>query len=427
MNEKEQKTGRILKIMGQLIESEGPRAVIGEMCEIRIPNNEHSVLAEVVGLDATTVRLMAYGDTRSIGIDCQVVASGAVLQVGVGDALLGRVLDATGKPCDNKGEIVPSCYYPVIASPPNPFDRVLMGERIITGVRAIDSMLAIAKGQRVGIFAGSGIGKSTLLSMIARNSNADVNVIALVGERGREVLDFIKHDLGEEGLKRSVVVATTSDQPAIARFRGAYVAIAVAEYFRDQGKDVILLFDSVTRFVQAQREIGLSTGELPVQRGYPASVFEMLPKLLERAGTNILGTISGFYNVTVDDDEIDEPIADKVRSILDGHIVLSRRLAEAYHYPAIDVLASISRLANRIMTKEMKDAIAVIRRLMASYAENEDMIIAGAYQKGGNATVDRAIELHDKIESFLMQEEHEVAPFADTMQKLAKLSGVEIN
>jgi flagellum-specific ATP synthase len=264
------------------------------------------------------------------------------------------------------------------------------------------------------------------MSMIARNTSADVNVIALVGERGREVLDFIQRDLGEEGLKRSVVVAATSDQPSIARLRAAYVATAVAEYFRDQGKDVMLMFDSVTRFAHAQREIGLAAGEPPAQRGYPPSVFEMLPKLLERAGTNKLGTITGFYTVLVDGDDMDEPIADKVRGTLDGHIVLSRRLAQAYHYPAIDVLASISRLSTRVATPAMKDAVATIRRLMASYADNEDMITAGAYQKGGNAAVDRAIELHDKIEAFLMQEEHEAAPLADTMQKLAVLSGVEI-
>jgi flagellum-specific ATP synthase len=262
--------------------------------------------------------------------------------------------------------------------------------------------------------------------MIARNTNADINVIALVGERGREVLDFVQRELGEEGLKRSVVVAATSDQPSIARLRAAYVATAVADYFRDQGKDVMLMFDSVTRFAHAQREIGLAAGEPPAQRGYPPSVFEMLPKLLERAGTNKLGTITGFYTVLVDGDDMDEPIADKVRGTLDGHIVLSRRLAEAYHYPAIDVLASISRLATRVATKEMKEAVAIIRRLMASYADNEDMITAGAYQKGGNATIDRAIELHDKIEAFLMQGEFESAPLSDTIQKLAALSEVEI-
>ncbi|MDR3284456.1 MAG: FliI/YscN family ATPase [Treponema sp.] len=414
--------GHVIAVTGQLIESRGPRSVIGEMCEIRAPYKGHPVLAEVVGLAGTTVKLMAYGDTGGVEIGCEVSASGSVLQVGVGPGLLGRVMDATGRPLDNRGDIVPEAFYPAIASPPNPLERKSVEERIVTGIRAIDGLLAVAKGQRLGIFAGSGVGKSTVLSMIARNTGADVNVIALEGERGREVLDFIKRDLGEDGLKRSVVVAATSDQPSIARLRAAFVATAVAEYFRDQGKDVMLMFDSITRFAHAQREIGLAAGEPPAQRGYPPSVFEMLPKLLERAGTGTTGSITGFYTVLVDGDDMDEPIADKVRGTIDGHIVLSRKLAQAYHYPAIDVLASISRLANRVSSREEREAAASIRKLMASYAENEDMITAGAYQKGSSPSVDRAIDMHENIESFLIQDEYEQSPLDSTAAKLRALA-----
>ena len=347
-------TGKVMSVRGMLIESTGPRSVIGEMCTIKLMRGGGSVLAEVVGLDDTTVRLMAYGETKGIEVGCEVVASGHVLQVAVGPELLGRVIDSTGKPYDGKGEIATNIHYPALASPPSPLDRKPVSERIITGVRAIDSMLAVAKGQRLGIFAGSGVGKSTLLSMIARNTNADVNVIALVGERGREVLDFIHRDLGEEGLKRSVLVVSTSDQSSISRLRAAYTATAVAEYFRDQGKDVMLMFDSVTRFAHAQREIGLAAGEPPAQRGYPPSVFDMLPKLLERSGTSKKGSITGFYTVLVDGDDMDEPITDKVRGTLDGHIVLSRKLAHRAHFPAIDILASISRLAKRVSGQKPK-------------------------------------------------------------------------
>ena len=314
-------TGRVTAVRGMLIESFGPRSVIGEMCSIKFMREDKSVLAEVVGLNGAIVQLMVYDETKGIEIGCEVVASGNVLQVAVGPELLGRVIDATGKPYDDKPEIVTDTFYPALASPPNPMERRPPKERIVTGVRAIDSLLAVAKGQRLGIFAGSGVGKSTLLSMIARNTNADINVIALVGERGREVLDFIQRDLGEEGLKRSVVVVSTSDKSSIARLRAAYTATAVAEYFRDQGKDVMLMFDSVTRFAHAQREIGLAAGEAPAQRGYPPSVFDLLPKLLERSGTNKKGSITGFYTVLVDGDDMDEPITDKVRGTLDGHIV----------------------------------------------------------------------------------------------------------
>lgn len=419
-------TGRVVSVRGMLIESTGPRSVIGEMCTIKLMRGGGSVLAEVVGLDDSTVRLMAYGETKGIEVGCEVVASGHVLQVAVGPELLGRVIDSTGRPYDDKGEIATGTYYPALASPPSPLERKPVSERIITGVRAIDSMLAVAKGQRLGIFAGSGVGKSTLLSMIARNTNADVNVIALVGERGREVLDFIHRDLGEEGLKRSVLVVSTSDQSSISRLRAAYTATAIAEYFRDQGKDVMLMFDSVTRFAHAQREIGLAAGEPPAQRGYPPSVFDMLPKLLERSGTSKRGSITGFYTVLVDGDDMDEPITDKVRGTLDGHIVLSRKLAHRAHFPAIDILASISRLAKRVSGPRTQEAVLVMRRKMALYAENEDMITAGAYQKGSSPAIDDAIDSHDAIEKFLVQEEFAPSGLEHTIAMMAEITGVRI-
>lgn len=418
--------GSVIRVRGMLVESRGPQAVIGEICKIAIPSAGTHVLAEVVGLYDTTVQLMAYGDTKGIEIGCTVTASGSVLQVAVGRQLLGRVLDAVGKAYDKKGEIAASTFYPAIASPPDPLDRTPVNKRIVTGVRAIDSLLAVGKGQRLGIFSGSGVGKSTLLGMIARNTNADINVIALIGERGREVVDFLQRDLGEDGLKRSVVVVATSDQSPIARLRGAYTATAVAEYFRDQGKDVMLMFDSVTRFARAQREIGLAIGEPPAQRGYTPSVFETLPKLLERSGTSQKGSITGFYTVLVDGDDMDEPVSDTVRGILDGHIVLNRKLAQAYHFPAIDVLASISRLSKRVTGPQTQKAVAAIRRSMAAYAQSEDMITVGAYQKGSNAEVDAAIELHPAIENFLMQEEAEKTTIEKTLTDFGKLAGIEI-
>src|SRR5574344_975643 len=418
--------GHVSGVNGLEIESLGPRSVIGEMCSIRIPGQDEPLMAEVVGLEGTTVKLTAYGDTKGLEVGDEVVASGSVLRVPAGMSLLGRVIDATGKPYDGKGEITSSAFYPVLASPPDPMKRLPITKRIMTGVRAIDSLLTVGKGQRLGIFAGSGVGKSTLISMIARNTNADINVIGLIGERGREVLDFINRDLGKEGLKRSVVICATSDQPSICRLRAAYVTTAVAEYFRDQGKDVMLMFDSVTRFAQAQREIGLANGEPPAQKGYPPSVFDMIPKLLERAGTNDKGSITAFYTVLVDGDDMNEPITDKVRGTLDGHIVLNRKLAQAYHYPAIDVLQSISRLSKRVTGKATQKACGKIRSLMATYAGNEMMITTGNYQKGNSAVIDKAIEKHDDIEKFLKQEETEKCTMEDTLKKLSALSGIDI-
>ena len=419
-------TGRVTAVKGLMIESYGPRSVIGELCLIWVPLLGTSVFAEVVGLEGAVVRLMVFGETKGIEVGCTVVASGRVLEVAVGDELLGRVIDGTGKPCDGKGEIVTRERYPALASPPDPLERKPIERRIVTGIRAVDSLLAVGRGQRMGIFSGSGIGKSTMISTIARNTNADVNVIALIGERGREVMDFIRRDLGEEGLKRSVLVVATSDQPSIARLRAAYVATAVAEYFRDKGRDVMLMFDSVTRFAHAQREIGLAAGEPPAQRGYPPSVFDMLPKLLERAGTNDKGSITAFYTVLVDGDDIDEPISDKVRGTLDGHIVLSRALAARQHYPAIDVPGSISRLAKRVSGKKTRQAVERVKRWISVYESQEEMINAGVYQKGSSPEIDEAIDKHAAIEAFLCQDEDEKPSIASTLKALSELSGIEI-
>lgn len=417
--------GKVVAVKGLEIESEGPRSVIGEMCTIRLRDG-NTILAEVVGLEGKIVRLTAFGDTKGLEVGCDVIGSGNVLQVPVGMSLLGRVIDATGHACDDGGDIVPETYYPAIANPPDPLSRMPITKRIQTGVRAIDSMLTIGKGQRVGIFAGSGVGKSTLLSMIARNTNADINVIGLIGERGREVLDFINRDLGKEGLKKSVVVVATSDQPSICRLRAAYVCTAIAEYFRDKGKDVILMMDSVTRFAHAQREIGLANGEPPAQKGFPPSVFDMIPKLLERTGTNDKGTITAFYTVLVDGDDLNEPITDKVRGTLDGHIVLNRALANANHYPAIDVMQSISRLCKRVTGPQTRLAVGKIRSYISTYQKNETIITTGIYEKGKSPEIDEAIQKHPLIEEFLMQEEYAPSSIEDMLKALSVLSGIEI-
>ena len=337
--------GYVSAVNGKQIISNGPVAQIGEICTIKFKNGKE-IFAEVVGLNKKEVFLTPYGDTEGIEIGCEVVGSGRTLQVPVGMSLLGRTIDATGKPCDGLGELVPETYYPTLNVPTDPMKKKPINRRITTGVRSIDAMLTCGKGQRIGIFAGSGVGKSTLLGMIARNTDAEINVVGLIGERNREVLDFINNDLGKEGMKRSVVVVATGDQPAICRLRAAYVCTAIAEYFRDQGKDVFMMVDNVTRFAKAQLEIGIANGEPPTASGYPASVYSMIPALMERTGTSDKGTITAFYAVLVDGDDMDDPIADCVRGVLDGHIVLSRKLASAYHYPAVDVLPSKSVCKN---------------------------------------------------------------------------------
>jgi flagellum-specific ATP synthase len=418
--------GRVSRVQGLLIESRGPQAIIGEICRIEAPKGRGIIHCEVVGLRDETVQLMSYEETDGIEVGNRVIASGTRLETPVSRKLLGRVLDALGNPADGKGEIESPVLYPAIANPPDPLKRKRITQRITTGVRAIDGLLAVGRGQRLGIFAGSGVGKSTLLGMIARNTNADVNVVALIGERGREVNDFIENDLGPEGLARSVIVATPSNSPPLTRLRGAYVATAVAEFFRDEGLDVMLLFDSVTRFARAQREIGLASGEPPATRGYPPSMFDSMPKLLERSGASDRGSITGFYTILVDGDDLDEPVSDTVRGILDGHIVLSRNLAQRYHYPAIDVLGSVSRLASAVSGPMAKKAAGIVRKHMAVYAEAEDLINVGAYHGDSNAAIDEAIEKHNAIEAFLVQSVEEKSSLSETLAALSEISGIPV-
>lgn len=419
-------TGSVSKVSGMLIESEGPQAQIGELCRIVTDYDKDGIYAEVVGLDGNTVKLMSYYSVEGIKIGDRVIAEGEILSVPVGYSLLGRVIDSLGHAADFKEDPYSCIRYPVSAMPPEPMSRKPISERIVTGIRAIDSLLAVGRGQRLGIFSGSGVGKSTLLGMIARNTNADINVIAFIGERGREIADFIEHDLGQEALQHSVIITSTSDQSPLSRIRGAYTATAVAEYFRDQGKHVMLLFDSVTRFAKAQREIGLTAGEPPATRGYTPSVFETLPKLLERAGTAETGSITAFYTVLVDGDDMDEPISDAVRGILDGHIVLSRKLAQRGQYPAIDTLSSISRLSRRVSGEHTNKAAVEMRRLLATYKESEDMILIGEYQKGSNADIDEAVEKYPLIYEFLTQDVNDPAPLEDTLSKLAEITNIPI-
>ncbi len=416
--------GRVKRVQGILVESIGPRAAVGEMCHI-IPGKGKPLLAEVVAVKDEIIQLMSYDPIIGLETGDSVVASGTDLNVSVGPEMLGRVFDALGRPIDGKGPITVKDQYPIFNNPPSPMDREPISRRIDTGIRAIDAIMPIGRGQRMGIFAGSGVGKSTLLGMVARNTSADVNVIALIGERGREVREFIESDLGEEGLKRSVIVVSTSDTPALARVRGAFTATAVAEYFRDQGNDVMLLFDSVTRFAMSQREIGLAIGEPPTTRSYTPSVFSLMPRLLERPGVSLKGTITGLYTVLVEGDDLDEPVSDAVRGYLDGHIVLSRRLADRNHYPAIDILASISRVAPRLMATRTAKAAGKIRSLVSAYREKEDLIDVGAYVRGTDPDVDEAIEKRDDLNNFLKQEIAEHEESSSIFTRAAELAGLE--
>ena len=414
--------GKVVQIVGLVIECSGPNVSMGELCYVQSHFDDVEPLpAEVVGFREGYVLLMPLGETKGIGPGCQVVSAQKVLQVKVGPELLGRVIDGLGNPIDGKGPILCKSEYPIQADPPAPLDRPVIKDSLYVGVRAIDGLITMGQGQRIGIMAGSGVGKSTLLSMIARNTEADISVIALVGERGREVKEFIERDLGEEGLKRSVVVVATSDKPALVRIKGALTATAIAEYFRDQGRKVILMMDSVTRFAMAQREVGLTVGEPPATRGYTPSVFALLPRLLERAGTSAKGSITGIYTVLVDGDDMNEPIADAVRSILDGHIVLSRNIAAQNHFPAIDVLASVSRVMSAVVPKEHMEANRKLRALMAVYKEAEDLIHIGAYVKGSSQKIDEAIQKIDAINDFLCQGVFEVQGFEETIQRLESI------
>ena len=412
-------SGKVTQVIGLVIECKGPHVSIGELCYVcsRFENVE-PIPAEVVGFREGNVLLMPIGEMEGIGPGCEVISAQRVLKVKVGPQLLGRVLDGLGEPMDGKGPLLCKEEYPLQAAPPPPLERPRIKDSLYVGVRAIDGLITLGSGQRIGIMAGSGVGKSTLLSMIARNTEADVSVIALVGERGREVKEFIERDLGEEGLKRSVVVVATSDRPALVRIKGAMTATAVAEYFRDQGKKVVLMMDSVTRFAMAQREVGLTVGEPPATRGYTPSVFALLPRLLERAGTSEKGSITGIYTVLVDGDDMNEPIADAVRSILDGHIVLSRGIAAQNHFPAIDVLASVSRVMGEVVDDEHNNAARRMRALMAVYKEAEDLIHIGAYVNGSSEKIDTAIKKIDAINDFLCQGVFEKDSYEDTEKSL---------
>jgi len=417
--------GRVKRVVGIMIESQGPASSIGDVCYI-YPNHQMSkkIIAEVVGFKEDTVILMPFTSISDIGPGCLVESTSKPLQIKVGPALVGKILNSLGLPLDDS--ILPRSMlsYPTEQEPPNPLKRRPIDEPLQVGVKVIDSMLTIGKGQRVGIFAGSGVGKSTLLGMIARNTEADINVIALIGERGREVRDFIERDLGEEGLKKSVIIAATSDQPALMRIKGAYTATAIAEYFRDRGLNVMLMMDSVTRIAMAQREVGLAVGEPPATKGYTPSVFAMLPKLLERTGTNEKGTITAFYTVLVDGDDMNEPIADAVRGILDGHIVLDRALANKGQYPAINVLKSISRLSNHLSTEQHLKASEKIRELLNTYTQSEDLINIGAYKKGSSREIDEAIQMYPKIVQFIRQKVDETFTMEESIESIIHLAEV---
>lgn len=395
--------GRVSKVAGLGIESIGPDAKLNDLCKIVSKDDDSKfVYAEVVGFRDKHILLMPYDTVDGIGPGCIVINTDNPLKINVGPDLLGKTLDGLGNPSDGT-EIYATHQYPVEAAPPDPMDREIISQVLPLGVKAVDGLITVGKGQRIGIFAGSGVGKSTLLGMFARNTKADINVIALIGERGREVREFIERDLGEEGMKRSVLIVATSDKPALIRNKAAKTATAIAEYFRDQGKDVLLMMDSLTRFSMAQREIGLASGEPPVTRGYPPSVYSELPKLLERAGMSDRGSITGLYTVLVDGDDFNEPITDTARSILDGHIMLNRKLANRNHYPAIDVLMSISRVMSQIVTKEHKALAGKLKNVMATYNEAEDLINIGAYKVGSNKNIDYAIEKIDSVNNFLLQ------------------------
>lgn len=414
--------GRVNRVVGLVLEATGLDVGLGALCRVTSHSRDHSVLAEVVGFHERGVLLMPLGEMDGLHPGSIVQPLGRTFGVDVGPALLGRVLNGLGHPIDGKGKLDVVDRVPLSAEPPNPLERQTIDAPMETGVRTIDGLLTIGKGQRVGIFAGSGVGKSTMLGMIARQAKADVNVIALLGERGREVRDFLDNALGEEGLARSVVIVATGDQAALVRARGALVATAIAEYFRDQGKQVLLMVDSVTRVAMAWREIGLATGEPPTTKGYPPSVFAALPRLLERAGNGAHGGITGIYTVLVDGDDFNEPVADAARSILDGHIVLTRKLAAQNHYPSIDVLESKSRVKDHIIDNAQRMAGNSLLRLEAAYREKEDLIMVGAYQRGSDAYVDAAILYRERVLQFLQQRPDEVMKYRDTYTALLQIA-----
>jgi len=413
--------GKVTDVTGLVIVSNGPNVALDEVCRVVDNTGREVCKSEVVGFKDGKVLSIALGEVHKISPACEIIASGESFSIPLGNALLGRVIDGLGNPIDGKGEIKYSSVRSIYREPPNPLTRKRIQSPLQTGVRCIDGLLTVGKGQRVGIFAGSGVGKSVTLGMIARNTSADVNVITLIGERGREVREFIEKDLGEEGLKKSVVVVATSDKSALIRMKGAYIGTTIAEYFRDLGLDVVLMMDSVTRFAMAQREIGLTVGEPPTTKGYTPSVFAMLPKLLERAGTTEKGSITGFYTVLVDGDDMTEPIADAVRSILDGHIVLSRKLANRGQYPAVDILQSVSRVMPDVVTSEHRKRAVAFGEVLSTYNEAEDLINIGAYVKGSNPLIDHALSKIGALRSFIKQDMKEKATYPETVKRLQEI------
>ena len=415
-------SGTVTDQVGLLIESSGPAAAIGDFCEVLLPAGR-SIRTQVVGFRDGRVLSMPLEETEGLPLGATIVARPEAAKIAVGDQLIGRVIDGFGQPMDNGAPIEAAAWYDLYRTPPGPLDRGHIEDQLVTGIRAVDSLLPCGKGQRIGLFGGSGVGKSTLVGSMARNSASDVSVIALLGERNREVPSFIDHELGPEGLKKSVVVCATSEKPATLKIRAAFVALAISEYFRDQGKNVLLVMDSVTRLAMAQREIGLATGEPPSQKGYTPSVFSLLPKIFERAGKFRTGSITGFFTVLVEGDDFNEPICDAVRSILDGHVILSRELGARGHYPAIDVLQSVSRLAGRLAGPEQKVASQVLRETMSEYRRSEDLINLGAYAAGSNPRLDAAIRERPAIDRFLRQGAEERIELPETLTKMKELAG----
>ena len=413
--------GKVSDVIGLVIVSTGPNVSLGEVCVVVDKEGNHVCNSEVVGFKDGKVLSIALGEVQRISPACEIIASGKSFSIGVGKKLLGRVIDGLGRPIDGKGELETSSTLSIYNEPPNPLQRKRISKPLQTGIRSIDGLLTVGKGQRLGIFAGSGVGKSVTLGMIARNTNADVNVIVLIGERGREVREFIEKDLGDEGLKRSVVIVATSDKSALVRMKGAFIGTTIAEYFRDQGMDVVLMMDSVTRFAMAQREIGLTIGEPPTTKGYTPSVFALLPKLLERAGTTDNGSITGFYTVLVDGDDMTEPIADAVRSILDGHVVLSRKLANKGQFPAVDPLQSVSRVMPDVVDISHRKRAIAFNEILATYKEAEDLINIGAYVRGSNPQIDHALQKINLLRGFLKQDMTEKSTYEETVEQLNEI------
>ncbi len=412
--------GRVVQVTGTIIRAVIPSVKIGEICVLRSPGDEAAIKAEVVGFSHGSALLMPMGDMQGISSDTEVIPTGQVHMVPVGNTLLGRVLDGMGDPMDTatRGPLHTTRFYPVLTGAPDPLRRRIIKQPLSLGVRALDGLLTCGEGQRLGVFAAAGGGKSTLMAMLVKGADVDVTVVALIGERGREVREFLEHELGEEGMRRAVIICATSDKSSMERSKAAYVATAIAEYFRDQGKRVLFLMDSVTRFARAQREIGLAAGEPPTRRGFPPSVFATLPRLMERVGMGHKGSITALYTVLVEGDDMTEPIADETRSILDGHIILSRKLASANHYPAIDILASVSRVMNMVATPEHKRIAGRLRELMAKYQEVELLVKIGEYKRGADATADQAIDRIERIRTFLRQSTDERISFDETLQQM---------